>query len=133
MIDPGWASYENVSYVPAVAKDGIPMFVSGLNAFEEDGSLAAPDDIVAQTRRIYEKLGRLLEVAGATPADVVKTMDYITSREGYRETAEIRRAFFGDDLPASSGVIVAELFGTGVVIEIEAVVMLEPPQEEWGG
>ncbi len=129
VIDPGWPSYERLTFVPAVAKPGTPMFTSGLNALEEDGSIAAPGDVVAQARRIYEKLGELLAAAGATPADVVKTTDYVTTRERYRETAEIRRAFFGDHLPASTGVVVAELLGRGVVIEIEAVVVLDPPSQ----
>jgi aminoacrylate peracid reductase len=125
VIDPGWRLYRDATFEPAVARGGIPMFVSGLNALEDDGSLQAPADIVAQARRIYEKLGQLLMTAGATPSDVVKTVDYFTTLERYHETASIRREFFGEDFPASTGVLVAGLLGRGVVIEIEAVVMLQ--------
>jgi aminoacrylate peracid reductase len=115
VIDPGWRLYRDATFEPAVARGGIPMFVSGLNALEDDGSLQAPADIVAQ----------LLMTAGATPSDVVKTVDYFTTLERYHETASIRREFFGEDFPASTGVLVAGLLGRGVVIEIEAVVMLQ--------
>lgn len=125
-IDPGWTSFADKTYVPAVVKAGTPMYVSGLNAVGEDGALRGEDDIVEQARAIYERLGQLLDAVGATPADVVRTMDYITThdRDRYRDTADVRQDFFGDHQPASTGIVVSELFGRGVLIEIDAIVVL---------
>jgi enamine deaminase RidA (YjgF/YER057c/UK114 family) len=60
----------------------------------------------------------------ATPAQIVKTTDYVTTTAGYRETADIRREFFGAHRPASTGVVVAALLHPQALIEIDAVVVL---------
>jgi 2-iminobutanoate/2-iminopropanoate deaminase len=127
-IDPGWSSFERMTYVPAVAaRGGTMLFTSGLNAIDEDGVLQAPGDVVGQARAIYAKLARLLEAAGGSLADVVKTTDFIVSRDNYRGTAAVRREFLGPAFPAATGVVVKELFGQGVLIEIEAIAVIPDP------
>lgn len=97
--------------------------VSGMLAIDENGQLLA-DDLGGQARAIYQRLGELLDELGATPAQVVKTTDYVTTTSGYRETADIRREFFGTHRPASTGVVVAGLLHPQALIEIDAVVVL---------
>jgi methylmalonyl-CoA epimerase len=111
------------TFVPAVAHAGIPLFVSGLTAVGPDGEVEG-GDVVTQARVIFAKLTQILVKAGATPAQVVKTTDYILSRDQYRDVAVVRREFFGQDFPAATGVVVRELLGKGVVIEMDAVVMV---------
>ena len=67
----------------------------------------------------------ILEAAGASFEDVVATTDYITISENYKATAEVRRQYFGESFPASTGVIVNGLLGRGVLIEINAVAVLD--------
>lgn len=121
-INPGWSSFAGKTYAPGVITSGALLFTSGLNALDESGALIGEGDVVAQASEIYRKLGALIRAVGASPGDVVKTTDFIITREGYRRTADVRRAFFGDHRPASTGVVVQELLGRGVLIEIEAVV-----------
>jgi len=83
------------------------------------------DDLVGQTRVIYRRLGELLDELAASPARVIKTTDYITTTDGYRKTADIRREFFGSHRPASTGVVVAGLLHAQALIEIDAVVVLD--------
>ena len=73
---------------------------------------------------IYERLGEVLRLAGCDFTDVVSTREFITTTEGYRETAAIRREFFSEPYPAATGVIVAGLLRPGVVIELEAIAAL---------
>lgn len=124
VIDPGWRSFERLTFSPAVAARGELLFTSGLNAIDEEGVLEAPGELVGQTRVIYRKLAAILEAAGASLADVVKTTDYVLSRDGYRETSEVRREYLGPAFPAATGVVVKELFGRGVLIEIDAIAVL---------
>lgn len=124
VINPGWDHYENLTYSPAVAKNGL-LFISGLNAFGDDGVLQAPGDIVGQARVIFEKMGAILEAAGGSFKDIVKTVDYIIDRTDYRGTADVRREFLGPDFPAATGVVVKELLGRGVLIEIDAIAVLD--------
>ena len=122
VVNPGWSSYQHLTYSPAVAKGGL-LFVSGLNAVDEDGVLRG-ETLAEQADEIYRKLGEILAAAGAGFEDVVKTTDYITDREGYRETAAVRARYLGPSFPAATGVVVKELLGRGVRIEIDAVAVL---------
>jgi methylmalonyl-CoA epimerase len=118
--DPAFAGW---TYVAAVARAGTPLFISGLTAARPDGTVAG-DTVAAQAREIFARLARILAEAGAGPANVVKTTDYILSREGYRTVADVRREFFGEHFPAATGIVVKELLGRGVLIEMDAVAML---------
>ena len=124
IVNPDWSSFERVTFSPAVAARGETVYTSGLNAIDEDGVLQAPGDVVGQTRVIYEKLAAVLAAAGGSLRDVVKTTDFVLSRAGYAATAAVRAEFLGPSFPAASGVVVKELFGRGVLIEIEAVAVL---------
>jgi len=63
--------------------------------------------LVEQTHVVYEKLRLTLEAAGASFADVVKTVDYIVpaARPTYRDTAAVRREHFGADFPAAQIIV----------------------------
>lgn len=130
IIRPEWKQYYNdpkLTFAPAVRK-GNMLFVSGLTAVDPDtGEIVGKGDIEAQARQIYRNLEAILEAAGATFRDVVKTMDYITTRKDYKKTAAVRREYFGDALPASSAVVVNELLRKDALIEVDAVCVLGPP------
>ncbi len=115
MIYPKGRDNDRRTFAPAVKAGGF-IFLSGLGGSGED--------IVAQTRQAYERMKECLEAAGASMADVVQTTDYITTTERYKETADIRREFFGDSLPASTGVIVAGLLLPHMLIEIAVVAVV---------
>lgn len=92
-----------------------------MTASDESGSVVCVGDMAGQARYIYEKLAELLAAAGGSLADVVMTRDYVTTTEGYRETAQVRRELFGGRFPAATGVVVAGLLRENALIEIEAV------------
>ena len=127
MINPGWEAYKRLTFAPAVRK-GNMLFISGTDATQVDpatGKLIVRGDMVEQTTVIYEKLKAILEAAGATFEDVVWTTDYITTKENYKATAEVRRQYFGGSFPASTGIIVKSLLSEGALIEIDAVALLD--------
>ena len=122
-VDPGWPRFARLTFPPAVRSGGL-LFISGVTATDDEGSLVGEGDIVAQARYIYQRVGEVLRAAGCTFADVVKTTDYITTTENYRATADVRREVFGDDFPAATGVIVAGLLRPGALIEIDAIAVI---------
>jgi len=127
MINPGWERYKKLTFAPAVRKGNL-LFISGQSASQVDpttGKTVVRGDIVEQTKVIYEKLKAILEAAGAGFEDVVWTTDYITTTENYRATAEVRRQYFGDSFPASTGIIVKGLLCERALIEIDAVAVLD--------
>ena len=117
--------YQKFTFPPAVKKGKIVVLSGQLPINRETGESVGEGDIVAQTRHIYKNMQQVLTAANATMADIIQTTDYITTTEGYKETAKVRREFFGDSFPASTGIIVASLLNPKALIEINAVAIVE--------
>lgn len=129
VINPGWTIYERRTYSPAVKKGNL-IFVSGQTGTEYDpalGKVVARGDVAEQTRRALEKIKTILEAAGASMADVVKTVDYVApaALESYSATAQVRREYFKDAFPAATGIVVNRLLRDGVLIEIDAIAVVD--------
>lgn len=115
---------DRLTFSPAV-RVGDLLFISGLTATDENLNIVGPNDIVAQTRHIFVKMGDILTAAGGGFDNVVETVDYFVTLEGYSRTAEVRREFFkGPPYPAATGVQVARLIRDDALIEIKALAVL---------
>ena len=124
-----WLDYSRYAFSMGVEKGGV-LFLSGQSASQYDPSLrrmVCRGDVVEQARLVYEKLGQVLEAAGAGFDHVVKTIDYLAPQglAGYRGTAEVRREHFKGNWPASTGVVVERLLRTDALIEVDAVAVLD--------
>lgn len=111
------------TFSPAI-RAGNLLFISGTTATDENNRIVGRGDIVAQTRHIFHKFSGILASAGATFDNIVETTEYITTTEGYKGTAEVRREFFRNGFPAATGVIVAGLLREGALIEISALAVI---------
>ena len=124
-VDPpsGWS--DSLTFSAAV-RVGNQLFVSGMTALGPDGRIVAPGDIAAQARYIYlEKILPVLQAAGGGFEHVVETVEYVTTFEGYKETAAVRREVFGGPpFPAATGVMVSGLVRQNALIEIRATAVL---------
>jgi enamine deaminase RidA (YjgF/YER057c/UK114 family) len=118
-INPGWSYFAKYTFAPAILRDGF-LFVSGMTAGGEDGGILCANDIAGQADVILRRLGEILAAAGCGYQDVVATREYVTTTDGYRKTADVRRKYFKAPFPAATGVIVAGLLRPGALIEIEA-------------
>jgi aminoacrylate peracid reductase len=116
---------DRYTFSPAV-RAGNLLFISGMTAGDESGTIVGRGDIVGQARYIYLKMAGVLAAAGATFEHVVQTTEYITTTEDYAKTAAVRREVFAPPYPAATGVIVAGLLREGALIEISAVAVLPP-------
>lgn len=120
-INPGWDHFDRYTFSPAVVSDDGWLWVSGMLASGRSGEILHPGDIAGQTDVILQRLGKILHEAGADYRDVVATREYVTTKEGYAATADVRRKYFSAPFPAATGVVVAGLVHDGALIEIEAV------------
>ena len=124
VIDP-WHLDERYTFSVAVRR-GPFLFISGVIARDpETGEIAGKGDIVAQADIIFRKIEKILEEAGGSFDDVVKTTDYMTTLERYNETAAVRRKYFKNGFPAATGVVVKALVNPEALIEIDAIAILE--------
>ncbi|HEV7264211.1 MAG TPA: Rid family hydrolase [Falsiroseomonas sp.] len=114
---------ERYTYWPA-RRVGNLLFISGTTGTDDDGNITAPGDIVEQTRQIFRKWGPLLAEAGCTYDDIVQTVDHFTTTENYRGTAAVRREFFRERMPTSTGVLVSGLLRPHALIEIHGIAVV---------
>jgi enamine deaminase RidA (YjgF/YER057c/UK114 family) len=112
-----------VTFAPAVESGDI-VWLSGLVGHEDvDGQSHYPQDTRRQLELGYQTVGGVLEAAGARPSDVVTSLDYVDSQAflSYPDAEGVRGEFFGDMLPAATGVVVNRLLRPEGHVELEAV------------
>jgi 2-iminobutanoate/2-iminopropanoate deaminase len=119
---PGQA--EPISHYTDAVRAGDLLFVSGCVPVDSEGKLVGGGDVVAQTRQALENVGRVLEAAGVTFADVAKVTVYLTDVDDRPKINPVRRQFFGETRPASTLVEVSRLAIPGAKVEIEAVAVV---------
>ncbi len=122
-------SSKPTGYSHVVGATGSKMvYVAGQIALDGDGKLVGAGDMAAQAKQVYENIARALDAAGASFADVVKLNTYIVGLDADRMAAAraARSAHFpGPNYPASTLVGVTALAMEGLMIEVEAVAMIE--------
>jgi 2-iminobutanoate/2-iminopropanoate deaminase len=84
---------------------------------------ALVEGVEAQTRQALANLQAVLQAAGATFADVVKTTIFLTDMQDFQAVNTIYAASFAADPPARSTIQVAAL-PRGGAVEIEMIVYL---------
>jgi 2-iminobutanoate/2-iminopropanoate deaminase len=104
------------------------LLISGTASVDENGASVHVGDFRAQCRRTYYNITRLLESAGATWKDIVRTTCYLRDIErDYAAFNEERTEFYEqqalDPLPASTG-IQAILCRPELLVEIEAIAIM---------
>lgn len=125
---PGWSSHHGGLSGPAAIKKGRFLFLAGQTALNHHtGAIVGAGDVLAQTRQVYSNIQTVLEASGGTMDDVVKTIEFVTppGLDSYRRVAEIRKEFFPKDYPAATGVVVNSLVRPGLLIQVEAVAILD--------
>ena len=79
-------------------------------------------DIAAQTRRVLQNIGALLESAGLTHANVVRTTVFLADMDDFAAMNDVYRTFFVEPYPTRSTVQAARL-PRDARIEIDAIAM----------
>ncbi|MFQ5878642.1 MAG: RidA family protein [Dehalococcoidia bacterium] len=106
-------------------KGGTLLFISGCVAFDRDGNIVGQGDIGAQCRQALANMKAVLEAAGATFANVVKITNYVTNAQDYPKMAPVRAEYLREPYPASTLVEVRSLLYPELLVEIEAIAVVE--------
>ena len=110
----------------AVSVEGKRMIcVSGQLAWDKDGNAVGVGDMRAQFRQVGENIKTALEAAGASLEDIVKTNTYVTDINEFFNCVDIRQEYFGPGWPTSTTVEVSRLAHPDMVIEIEAIAVVD--------
>jgi 2-iminobutanoate/2-iminopropanoate deaminase len=108
-------------YSQAIATGNF-VFCSGQVALEPATGVFVEGDVRVQTRRALENLSGVLNAAGSSLAQVVKTTVFLVSMSDFAAMNEVYAEFFPGDPPARSTIAVAEL-PKGARVEIEAIAL----------
>ncbi len=132
-VNPGYDRYGALTYVPGVIAGGT-LWTSGFVGSEEvEGQPSFPQDTGRQMELTYGIVGSVLQAAGATPSDVVKTLEYVSPQAWLQYdagSAEARREFFDGKYSANTGITVNRLLRPEGHVEVEAVAVLGGAREE---
>ena len=81
-----------------------------------------PEGITAQTEQALANVGAILEAAGLTYANVVKTTVFLRDMDHFTAMNEVYGKVFTEPFPARSAVAVREL-PKGVLVEVEVIAL----------
>ncbi len=108
-------------YSQAVAVSNM-LYTSGQIAIDPQSNQFIGGDIAAQTERVMKNLLAVLEAAGTSPENVVKTTCFLADINDFAAFNEVYGKYFTSK-PARSCVAVAAL-PKGALVEVEAVAIL---------
>ena len=107
---------------------GETVYVSGQGPIAADGRLVGANDMLTQSRQVFDNIHQVLALAGATLDDVVKITAFLTDLDRYDEYKAARAEAFLDRIPASSTVHSPQLLIPGMMVEVETVAVLTLPR-----
>lgn len=106
-------------YSHAVETDGL-VFLSGQTPLDPATGKLVEGDVAAQTKQCFANLFAVLEAAGLSGDDVVKTTVFLTDMANFPAMNAVYAERFASPFPARSTVGVREL-PLGAMVEIEMV------------
>jgi 2-iminobutanoate/2-iminopropanoate deaminase len=115
---------EPISHYTDAVRAGQLLFVSGLVAVDGDGTLVGGEDVVAQTRQVFDNMRAILAAGGCGFEDVVKVTIFLTDIHDRPRINPVRQEVFGSTRPASTLVEVPRLAVDGAKVEIECVALM---------
>ena len=102
------------------------VFISGQVPLDLSGNLVGEGDMGAQAEQVFGNLMAALDSVGATFEDVVKFTFFLVDIGQLPAVRAVRDRYVNPaKLPASSAVEVRALFRPGILLEVEAIAMLD--------
>ena len=111
-----------VGYSRAV-KVGNIIEVAGTTAMDGD-VLIGKGDVYLQTKFIFEKIEKVLQQAGSSLKDVVRTRMFVTDITKWEAIGKAHGEFFNTIKPAASMIEVSRLIDEELLIEIEVTAIV---------
>ena len=109
---------------------GHTLYVAGQLPIDRERTVVGAGDVRAQTRQALENVRAIVEAAGGTLRDVIKTTVYLIDIADHGAMNDVYAEFFVSDFPARTTVQVAGLApaltgeGHPFLVEIDAVAIL---------
>jgi 2-iminobutanoate/2-iminopropanoate deaminase len=106
-------------YSQAVEHNGT-LYVSGQLPMDPLSGKITDGDISVQTEQVMKNIGAILEAAGYTFADVVKSTCFLSDMANFKAMNAVYAEYYAENPPARAAFAVREL-PLGALIEIETI------------
>jgi 2-iminobutanoate/2-iminopropanoate deaminase len=116
------APFQGAPYSQAIKAGGF-VFVSGQLALQPGQKELMGGEIGAQTEQVIANLRAILEEAGSSLDQLVKTTVFLQNLDDFAGMNEVYAKYVGSTPPARSTVEVAKL-PSGALVEIEAIALV---------
>jgi len=114
------AQWESIVGYSRAVKIGNTVEVTGTVAVDENSVLVGGNNAYEQTIFIIRKIEKVLQNAGFSLKDVVRTRMFVTDISRWEEYGRAHGEFFKDIRPCTTMVEIKALIGPEYLIEIEA-------------
>jgi enamine deaminase RidA (YjgF/YER057c/UK114 family) len=118
------AKWEDIVGYSRAVRMGNVIEVTGTVAVDAKDQVVGRGDAYAQTRFIIQKIEQVLQQAGASLADVVRTRMFVTDISRWQDYGRAHGEFFSHIRPCTSMIEVKGLIAPEYLIEIEATAVL---------
>lgn len=118
------AKWEDVVGYSRAVRVGSIIEVTGTVAVDDNSNLVGGNDAYEQTKFIIQKIDGVLQRAGASLSDVVRTRMFVTDISRWEEYGKAHGEFFSGIKPCTSMIEVKGLIAPEYLIEIEATAIL---------
>jgi reactive intermediate/imine deaminase len=100
------------------------LFIAGQTAVDAKGNIVGKDNIEAQAKQVYENIKAILDEAGGSFDDIVKTTIYITDIKNREGLHKIRKQYFTGDQATSTLLVIKGLAREEFLMEVEAIAVI---------
>jgi len=111
-----------------LSSGGRMLFLAGQTAFNAEGKLIAPGDLVGQYEETLRHLKAVVEEAGGTMQDIAKITIFVKDRDDYlahlKPLGQAHKAFFGNYYPATALFEISRFYQDGILVEIEGIAVI---------
>lgn len=118
------AKWEDIVGYSRAVRIGNTIEVTGTVAVDEHGKVAGSGNAYEQTKFVIKKIEKVLQRAGASLKDVVRTRMFVTDISKWEEYGKAHGEFFKDIKPCTSMIEISALIDPAYLIEIEATAII---------
>jgi enamine deaminase RidA (YjgF/YER057c/UK114 family) len=126
------AKWEDIVGYSRAVRIGNIIEVTGTVAVDDNSNLVGGNNAYEQAKFAIQKIEAVLQRAGASLSDVVRTRMFVTDISRWEEYGKAHGEFFKDIKPCTSMIEVKGLISPEYLIEIEATAVVKNTGEEEG-
>ena len=122
------AKWEGIVGYSRAVKVGNVIEISGTTAVYGE-EIIGKGDVYAQAVFIFQKIEKVLQEAGSSMKDVIRTRMYVTDISKWEDAGRAHALFFKEIKPATTMVEVSKLINDDLLIEIEVSAVVQQNQK----